>query len=349
MKWLAFLIILVPSGVLAQGGAALDEDISAIKQRLDELGDRLLAIEDWVTQAPSPDPVPVPEPDPELVPDPVPDPEPDPVEVLLVPTDPRALDIWLTASGSPAQAKADFNAIPVVNYDAPEVTVNDALFPDIVFRFTTITSIRDALRYIRIPTGPWGTLSKQRSPPKHEFFGAQYAEFTAPPMPISFVEIAPGTDIQAVIEAHPAGTDFRIKSGVHRNQSIVPKDGDTFTGESGAVLNGSVLLQDWVIDGFFWRHDGLSKPTFASGSCTEGWICQPKEDVFLNDVPLRRVATKDDVVFGTFAEEDNSVWIADDPAGQNMERSVTQVAISGDAENVVLRNLTGSPTTQSAR
>ena len=197
---------------------------------------------------------------------------------------PRALDIWLTASGTLAQAKTDFNSIGVVAYgNHSSLTVSEARFPDILFRFTTITSIRDALWKIRIPTGPWGALSKQPNPPNHEFYGGQYAEWSPPPVPTSFLEIEPGTGIQAVINANPAGTDYKLKSGVHRQQNIAPKDGDTLSGEAGAVLNGSELLAAWIVDGALWRHDNLSNPWFKHGVCQTGRLCQEVEDVYLND------------------------------------------------------------------
>ncbi len=52
------------------------------------------------------------------------------------------------------------------------------------------------------------------------------------------VEIPPGVDIQAVVDGNPEGTTFLIKAGIHRRQSVRPKDGMTFVGEAGAVLDG---------------------------------------------------------------------------------------------------------------
>ena len=52
------------------------------------------------------------------------------------------------------------------------------------------------------------------------------------------IAIAPGQSIQSAVNANPAGTTFIIKAGVHRRQSIKPKSGNKFIGESGAVLDG---------------------------------------------------------------------------------------------------------------
>jgi parallel beta-helix repeat protein len=53
-----------------------------------------------------------------------------------------------------------------------------------------------------------------------------------------FVVIRPGESIQAAVNAHPAGTSFLIKRGIHRRQTVRPKDGMSFVGEAGAVLDG---------------------------------------------------------------------------------------------------------------
>jgi parallel beta-helix repeat protein len=55
---------------------------------------------------------------------------------------------------------------------------------------------------------------------------------------VSGIAIAPGQSIQSAVNANPEGTTFIIKSGVHRRQSIRPKTGNSFIGESGAVLDG---------------------------------------------------------------------------------------------------------------
>ena len=53
----------------------------------------------------------------------------------------------------------------------------------------------------------------------------------------SSLDIYPGDNIQARVTTMPAGTAFRLHAGVHRLQSITPRDGDTFTGEAGAILS----------------------------------------------------------------------------------------------------------------
>lgn len=54
------------------------------------------------------------------------------------------------------------------------------------------------------------------------------------------VSISPGTNIQTVINANPAGTTYGLLAGTHLiTASLVPKTGDTFVGEYGAILDAS--------------------------------------------------------------------------------------------------------------
>ena len=55
---------------------------------------------------------------------------------------------------------------------------------------------------------------------------------------VNEVILNPGQSIQAAVNARPAGTTFRLTAGVYRNQRVVPKSGDTFVGDAGAVMDG---------------------------------------------------------------------------------------------------------------
>ena len=62
---------------------------------------------------------------------------------------------------------------------------------------------------------------------------------TSTPVPGDAVYIGPTDDAENIVASSPPGTFFVFQSGVHYEQGrIVPKDGDTFVGESGAVLDG---------------------------------------------------------------------------------------------------------------
>jgi parallel beta-helix repeat protein len=64
---------------------------------------------------------------------------------------------------------------------------------------------------------------------------------SCPPLPEGIM-ISPGQSLQAMVTANPGGTTFILKAGTHTGQSVVPKSGDSFIGEPGAVLDGQGVL-----------------------------------------------------------------------------------------------------------
>jgi hypothetical protein len=62
---------------------------------------------------------------------------------------------------------------------------------------------------------------------------------TAPCAAGGGVAIGTADTAQRVVDAQPAGTTYLVKAGTHQNNfSVVPKTGDSFCGEPGAVLDG---------------------------------------------------------------------------------------------------------------
>lgn len=78
-------------------------------------------------------------------------------------------------------------------------------------------------------------------------------------VPSGAVMISPGTDIQTVVTANPNGTTFGLRSGVHYVTSdVIPKTGNTFVGELGAILDGvgwSAVKADWSNNAAFRAHN----------------------------------------------------------------------------------------------
>ena len=107
--------------------------------------------------------------------------------------------------------------------------------------------------------------------------------------PVSGVAVFPGESIQAAVDKHPAGTTFVIKAGVHKRQSVVPKPGNTFVGESGAVLSGegrdrvcvcgavardNVTIRGLVIEKYATP---LQKGVVRGGGGSHGWLVEDNE------------------------------------------------------------------------
>jgi hypothetical protein len=157
------------------------------------------------------------------------------------------------------------------------------------------------------------------------------------------IPVNPGDNIQQLVNSNPEGTTFLLRPGYHRNQSIVPRTGNQFIGEPGAILSGAVSLTNFSREGNYWVSSGRTEQGNRAGFCTPGYDrCNYPEVLFINDLPLRHVASLSQVTAGAFFFDYNAdkVYFVDDPNGRNVELSVTSVAFSGNASNVVIRNLT---------
>jgi hypothetical protein len=162
---------------------------------------------------------------------------------------------------------------------------------------------------------------------------------------LSSVWLYPGDDLQATVNAQPAGTTFLIKAGVHRMQTVVPRTGDTFVGESGAILSGAMALTTFGRESNLWVATGQTQGgngnTFASDICASTPRCRAPHDLFIDDVPLRHVASLAEVVPRTwyFDYVADKIYFADDPTGRRVETSVATVAFAGGASDVRIRGL----------
>lgn len=113
-----------------------------------------------------------------------------------------------------------------------------------------------------------------------------------PPPSSTDVTIRPGESIQAAVDAHSPGTSFTIAAGVHRRQSIEPRDGMTFVGEAGAVLDGENSVRyafhgkaaDVTIRGLEIRNyanpaqiGAIHAGGHSKSDGSEGWLIQDNE------------------------------------------------------------------------
>lgn len=170
---------------------------------------------------------------------------------------------------------------------------------------------------------------------------AQITVTAPPPAPVG-AAIAPGEDIQGRVDAAAPGTQFVLKAGVHRLQHVRPKDGMAFAGEPGAVLSGARLLTGFTRAGSAWVVDRQTQQGTAAGVCEDGGqACRNPEDLFVDDVPLKRVASLAQVGPGTwyFDYAADRVHLGSDPAGHTVEISVLPHAFSGSAAGVTIQGV----------
>jgi parallel beta-helix repeat protein len=162
------------------------------------------------------------------------------------------------------------------------------------------------------------------------------------------IAVQPGDNLQAAINAHPHGTTFCIKAGLHRMQNyVVPKSNDRFVGEPGAVLNGSKLLSSFSRAGSYWVASGQTQQNpVVGGECRPSSYagCKYADDVYFDNSPLWRVTTLAELGPGEFYFDyaGDQIYLADDPAGHKVEAAVATRAFKGwgsGANGVVIRGL----------
>jgi hypothetical protein len=151
-----------------------------------------------------------------------------------------------------------------------------------------------------------------------------------------------GDNVAAIVSAAPTGATFFFEPGIYRRVVIRPKEGQTFIGAEGAILNGSDVLTNWTQSGKLWViggqtqqgrvHTGDSEPGFDRAGFPQ--------TVFVDDEPLKPVDALSKVVPGTFYFDygADKIYIANNPTGQKVEAGKLAFAIGGNAQNVTVQN-----------
>jgi parallel beta-helix repeat protein len=161
--------------------------------------------------------------------------------------------------------------------------------------------------------------------------------------PASAIAVPVGSRIQDLVAKAAPGATFCIARGLHRTQLISPKDGQTFIGEAGAVLNGAEAILDLRQEGPYWV-GFIARPGLRSfGTClTSRPLCNDPERFFLDDQPLEPVASRAELRPGTVFRDSASgrFYLADDPSGRRVEQTRQPYAFRNDgARNVAVKGL----------
>jgi parallel beta-helix repeat protein len=163
------------------------------------------------------------------------------------------------------------------------------------------------------------------------------------------VIINPGDSIQKAVDSNPEGTAFTIKAGVYRLQQVIPRNGNTFIGEPGAIMSGAKLLSSFTQAGNNWVASRQTQQGHGAGLCrlnpdgvTRYEGCQYPEDLFIDNVPLWHVTTLSEVAPGKwyFDYAADKIYFGDNSTGHTVETSVMPYAFAGSASNVTIRGLT---------
>ena len=139
------------------------------------------------------------------------------------------------------------------------------------------------------------------------------------------------------MSAAPTGATFFFEPGIYRGVVIRPKEGQTFIGAEGAILNGSAVLTNWTQSGNLWVIGGQTQrgrvhqsAVYQAGFDRAGY----PQTVFVDNTPLKPVDALTKVVPGTFYFDYGAekIYIADNPTGQKVE-----------AGKLVVRHRQGTP------
>lgn len=173
---------------------------------------------------------------------------------------------------------------------------------------------------------------------------AAYAQAgtTGAPCPADAISISPGESIQDAVESAVEGAAFCLKSGIHRMQAVRPKNGQSFYGESGTVLNGSQLLTTFVRDGRFWVAEGQKHAWPKNGVCASSSpACNLPEGLFIDDKALIQTLSKESVESGRFYDDyqNGRLYFVDDPADRKVEATAAAFAFQSNASNVTIKNI----------
>lgn len=144
--------------------------------------------------------------------------------------------------------------------------------------------------------------------------------------------VTPDDDLTDLIAAYPAGETFCLGRGVHRiEEAILPKSGQEFVGEQGAILSGARPLDSWTRQGNLWVAAGQTQESNPHGRCIEGISCRFNEDVFINGSLAKRVMNVADLSSGSFFFDyaNDKIYIADDPSTDLIEAAIAPFAFKG--------------------
>ena len=136
-------------------------------------------------------------------------------------------------------------------------------------------------------------------------FGCGGGDTLGVPTPGTLV-VSPGQSIQALVAANPPGTTFVLKAGTHLRQSVIPKSGNHFIGEPGAVLDGqgvtpyafskgdppypsNVTIRSLKITGYVpeFQTGAIEAGGYPSSEGTTGWVIDSNEVSFNDEYGIR--------------------------------------------------------------
>lgn len=188
--------------------------------------------------------------------------------------------------------------------------------------------------------------------------GAKYVSPTAAAGGTGTVS-SPFSTLAAAVKATPAGGTIVMRGGTYHETVGVFTAGITIQAYPGEVvwMDGTVPVTGWVKDGTAWRHTGWNvrldaSPTFTRGAADNtaaNWqfvnpaypMAAHPDQTYVNDVELREVRTRAEVVAGTFWVDDvnKALVIGTDPTGKTVRSGDTARALQLRANGITVKGI----------
>lgn len=162
--------------------------------------------------------------------------------------------------------------------------------------------------------------------------------------PSKAVTLSAGDNIQAAVNAAPAGTTFLLQSGVYRMQTIAPKDGDVFSGQGPSVIldGAQVLSFQKASSGNLWVASGQTTGGPLGYPCnTNTPLCDYPQDLFIDGVLQIPAASNASLASGSWwlDRAHGLIYLPANPAGHTVELATNYVAFSGTATGVRISHI----------
>ncbi|HEU4321205.1 MAG TPA: right-handed parallel beta-helix repeat-containing protein, partial [Acidimicrobiia bacterium] len=138
------------------------------------------------------------------------------------------------------------------------------------------------------------------------------------------IRVAPGADLDGLVKSSPPGTSFVLAAGIHRGHRVLPKEGMTFYGESGAILDGGGVVDrafsggasNITIQGLIIQNYVPGSSQSAVGQAGNNWVVRNNEIRYIAGIGLHTGQGSGWLVKGNYIHHNGQLGLA--ASGRNM-------------------------------
>jgi parallel beta-helix repeat protein len=156
------------------------------------------------------------------------------------------------------------------------------------------------------------------------------------------MQILPGTDAQASIDASPEGATICFQPGLYRlEKPLNPKANQRLVGVQGVVLSGAKVVTGFTPAGPNFVATGFLPPTPSDHGQCKVPGCTYAQDVFLDGVRLSRALELSKLTKHTFYQDfkENQIYLPDDPSNRVVEQAYAPSIIASSNPGVIIEDL----------